>query len=355
MIKTAILILITITVLAGLLALIVRLITFHPAAEQAEPITCANDAPNLQPGQTLKVLTYNVQYLAGKNHFFWYEGGDDRRATPEEIAETAQKIAQLIRRENPDIILLQELDDGAKRTDYQDQLTLLLHHLPPDYRCYTSAFYWQAVFVPHPSLMGAIGHKLAVVSKYKINAATRYQLPLAPTNPLTRQFSPKRAILETRLPVAGAPDLAVLTTHLEVADRGAAVMQQQVAMVDARLRQLNRAGHPWLIGGDFNLLPPGQRAHLRADQQPFFRPQTELQPLFETYQVIPGPAQTGGDDAPQWFTFFSNNPSLTGPDRTLDYIFFADTLELLNGYARQDALALAASDHLPLVAEFRLP
>jgi endonuclease/exonuclease/phosphatase (EEP) superfamily protein YafD len=51
---------------------------------------------------------------------------------------------------------------------------------------------------------------------------------------------------------------------------------------------------------------------------------------------------------------FTNDPATTGPDRTLDYIFFADTMTMVNGYVRQ-ADTLAISDHLPLVAEFKLP
>jgi endonuclease/exonuclease/phosphatase family metal-dependent hydrolase len=226
--------------------------------------------------------------------------------------------------------------------------------LPADYRCHTAAFYWQADYVPHPRIRGAIGQKVAIVSKYRLEQATRYQLPLAPADPLTRQFSPKQAILEARLPVTGQPDVVVLTTHLEVANRGAAVMQQQVAAGGDRLDALDREGVAWLIGGDFNLLPPGQYEQLQADQQPNFRPSTELAPLLERYQAIPNAAEINGDDAAQWTTMFVNDPRTTGPDRTLDYIFFADSVTLTDGYVRQHD-TLRISDHLPLVAEFRLP
>jgi len=345
-------------IMGGLLVLLVWAITYHPADTQAEAVVCAPDAPILKPGQTLKVLTYNVQYMAGKNYLFFYDlpnnAGPDERPTAADIDATLREVARIIQAENPDVVLLQEVDDGAARTDYEDQLARLLTLLPRDYRCHTSAFYWQAAFVPHPRIMGAIGQKLAIISKYKIYLATRYQLPVAAADPLTQQFSPKQAILAARLPIENSQDFALLTTHLEVANRGTEVMQQQVAAIIERLDTLNNDGYAWLIGGDFNLLPPGQYERLAESQQPNFRAQTELKPLIDRYRVIPDPADVNGENGSAWLTMFTNDPATTGPDRTLDYIFYADTLTLLDGYVRQHD-TLAISDHLPLIAEFRLP
>jgi endonuclease/exonuclease/phosphatase family metal-dependent hydrolase len=346
-------------VLMGLLVGLVWGITYHPADIQEEAVVCAADAPILEPGQSVKVLTYNVQYMAGKNYVFFYDlphnAGPDERPTAAAIDATLREVARIIQTENPDVVLLQEVDDGAARTEYEDQLARLLTLLPQEnYRCQTAAFYWKADFVPHPRIMGSIGQKLAIISKYQINQATRYQLPVVTADPLTQQFSPKQAILEARLPVANSQDFALLATHLEVANRGTEVMQQQVAAVMERLESLNREGYAWLIGGDFNLLPPGQFERLAESQQPNFRAETELKPLIDRYRVIPDPFDVNGEHGDSWLTMFTNDPATTGPDRTLDYIFYADRLTLLGGYVRQHD-TLTISDHLPLIAEFRLP
>ena len=341
-----------------LLLSLVWLTTFHPAGVQAETVSCADQAPQLKPGQTIKVLTYNVQYMAGKNYIFFYDlpgnNGPDERPAPEDISKTLAEAARVIQAEDPDIILLQEVDDGAARTDYEDQLARLLRLLSPEYTCHTSAFYWRAAFVPHPRIRGAVGQKLSIISKYRLKDSTRYQLPLADANPLSQLFNYKRAILETRLPVEGSQDLVVLTTHLEVSSQGAAVKQQELIAIQERLTSLNQAGYLWLLGGDFNLLPPGQISRLPAAHQPGFRPQTELAVLLDRYQVIPNLAHLQGDDAAKWFTMFPNDPLITGPDRTVDYIFFAGNLRVGHSYVRQHD-TLAISDHLPLVAEFSLP
>jgi hypothetical protein len=75
-------------IIVGLAAVSVWTITFHPPWEQAETVRCEAETPTLQPGQRLKVLTYNVQYMAGKNYFFFYEGGSDERPSAGDIGRT---------------------------------------------------------------------------------------------------------------------------------------------------------------------------------------------------------------------------------------------------------------------------
>lgn len=326
--------------------------TLQPADIQSEPVTCRQSAPILQPGQSLKVMSYNVQFMAGKNYWFFYDGGPDTRPSSEDMMITLAAVARLIRAENPDVILLQEVNDGAKMTDYEDQLARLLALLPREYACYTSAFYWQADFVPHPKLMGAVGIKLAIISKYQISSALRHQLPLRPGNWLFQQFYFKRAVLEARLPVANGESLVILNTHLDAFTGGTDISCHQIAAIQKLLDQLNRAGRPWLLGGDFNLLPPGQYVHLPAQARDYFQPQTEIKPLYDRYQsVIPDMTDFSRPAQKPWLTFFPNKPDYSEPIITLDHLFLADQLQLTTGYVRRHD-ALTVSDHLPLIAEF---
>ena len=126
-----------------------------------------------------------------------------------------KQIATIIINERPDIVLLQEVDDGAKRTDYEDQLAELLALLPKEYGNHASTFYWQANFVPHPALMGPVGMKLSTLSKYQILQATRYGLTgIQSQSWIMQQMNPKRAILEIQLPINDLGTLSVMNTHL---------------------------------------------------------------------------------------------------------------------------------------------
>ncbi len=61
-------------IIAGVLAALIYSLTWRPAPKETLPVSCvAPRAPTLLPGQALKVMTWNVQYLAGKNYVFWYD------------------------------------------------------------------------------------------------------------------------------------------------------------------------------------------------------------------------------------------------------------------------------------------
>jgi endonuclease/exonuclease/phosphatase family metal-dependent hydrolase len=335
------------------------IITFHLAGVQSEQVIFPTNATSLKANQKIKLLSWNVQYMAGKNYVFFYDlpnnTGPDERPSSKDIAITTKEVARIIQDENPDVILLQELDDGAKRTDYEDQLENLLLLLPDEYVCHTSSFYWKAAFVPHPRIMGKVGMKLSIVSKYKIINAIRHQLPMIPANPFVRQFNLKRAVLEVRMPVGNANDFVIMNTHLDAFAQGTNTMEKQVDQVKSILDTLSSEDFSWVIGGDFNLLPPGKAYNLLPDEfKKAYKKDTEIMPLFDNYQVVPNYEQVNGLEYSKWFTHFSNDPRVEKPNKTIDYVFLSKKVQLGDHYVRQHD-TLNISDHLPLVVEFYVP
>lgn len=349
---------------AGGLAVLVYALTYHPRPVESVPVQGATNAPVLQAGQKVRILSWNVQYLAGKNHLFWYEtpagyrGPVADRPSPEDLARTLAEVARIITEEKPDIVLLQELDDGSKRTDFTDQLALLLGRLPPDYGQRVEAFYHRATYVPHPHIRGAIGMKLAILSKYRIQTAVRHQLRIMPQDILSRQFYFKRALLEARLPVQGGPDLAVVNTHFDAWTAGTDTSERQVQATAALLAHIDRQGCTWCLGGDFNILPPGPAySRLPASEQAELSSTNDLAPLFERHQAVPSQAETEGNDAARWFTHWRNR--FPEPDRTYDFLFFPRHVAIGAHYVRQrdpgQAGFLRISDHFPVLAEITVP
>ncbi|PZR34623.1 MAG: endonuclease, partial [Ectopseudomonas oleovorans] len=56
----------------------------------------------------------------------------------------------------------------------------------------------------------------------------------------------------------------------------------------------------------------------------------------------------------QWYTHYPNDPAASGPDRTLDYLFYSPRLTPLASRVRQHD-TLSISDHLPVIGRFFLP
>jgi endonuclease/exonuclease/phosphatase family metal-dependent hydrolase len=349
------------TLLLAVLALVligalIFSLTWRPDARETLPVSCTGTPPTLVPGQALKVMTWNVQYLAGKRYVFWNDlaQGNDEAPTLEDMAFSLDEVARVIRDEQPDVVLLQELDDGAKASDYQDQLKLLQERVADLYPCSASAFDWKADFVPDSPIFGSVGRQLATLSRYRIEHAERLQLPVASANVISRQFQPKDALLATKLPLSDGGQLTVFNTHLERASQPDDTLQAQVSAVAKVLDKYESQGLPWLIGGDFNLLPLGQYRRLPAEQRMPYAADSELHLLWDKYPMIPTNNEASGIDRAQWLTHYPNDPGLNGPDRTVDYLFYSPKIKRVGAMVRQDD-TLRISDHLPVIARFLLP
>lgn len=351
------------TLIIALAALIwLKTSTYAPAPIEPLAVTCADDAPTLKVGQKLKVLSWNVQYMASKNYFFYYDAfesnGPDLRPSAADIAQTIDEVARVIIEEDPDVVLLQEVDQGAKRTDYQDQAELLRQRLPKSYACHNSTPYWRASFVPHPKIMGEVNMAMTILSKYRIDPdGQRHALPMHTQDWLTDHFYLKRAIQHLTMPIQGdkPAKLHILNTHLDAFAQGSDTMAQQVGAVYQLLQQLSAEEQPFILGGDFNLLAtPQAYAQLNPLAQRYYNPTTEITPLLVRYQATPQAADIDGPEAAKWFTHIPNDPRLKGPDRTIDYIFTPKWLPLFERHVRQHD-TLKISDHLPVVVTITAP
>ena len=343
---------------AAVLASLIYSVTWRPDAKEVLALSCPATTPVLVPGQALKVMTWNVQYLAGKRYVFWYnlvdDSGPDLRPTREDMAFSLDEVSRVIRDEQPDLVLLQELDENAKASDYQDQLALLQERLVDLYPCSTQAFTWKADLVPDWHILGSVGRKLVTLSRYQIEHAERLQLPVAEANIISRQFQPKPALLVNYLPLNDGGQIIAINTQFDAPSLDNSNLLHQMQATGVLLDKFESQGTPWLIGGDFNLLPIGQFLRLPAELRAGYSPDSELHLLWEKYPMIPSNPEATGIDRELWLTHFPNDPRVQAPDRTLDYLFYSPKLQRIEAYVRQED-TLSISDHLPVMGRFLLP
>ena len=238
-----------------------------------------------------RLLTYNIHKGIG---------GLDRRYDLTRIVET-------IRHYQPDVALLQEVDDGAKRSRHDCQVDLLA----------------EAVELPHRAYQRNV--RLRSVGHYGNAVLSRFPLAEPEDLDLTIRFKKRRCALLCKFHAehAGASHaVAIANVHL-----GLAGFERQI-----QLRRLLECGRlnglhdeaPLIVAGDFNDVwnNLGKRVMSPAG-----------------FALGSGHARTFPAAAPL---------------RRLDRVFYRGPLAAVGAFAGHTSLARRASDHLPLIVDFEI-
>jgi endonuclease/exonuclease/phosphatase family metal-dependent hydrolase len=240
-----------------------------------------------------RIMTYNVHRCVGV----------DRRL---DVGRVAAVIAQC----KPDIVALQELDVCRPRTGAVDQAHAIAHRLG-------MSFHFHAALQVEEERYGD-----AILTHAPLTLIKAGPLPGSPT---LRALEPRGA-LWLELEIEGRR-LQVINTHLGL------VPHEQRAQA-AALAGPEWIGHaarrdPLILLGDFNA-PPRAAAY-----------RTLARALRDARQAAGTPRASA--------TFPSRFPMLA-----IDHVFVSTGVEVTRVEAVSAPLARAASDHLPLVVDFRL-
>mmetsp|Transcript_29406 Transcript_29406/g.101674 ORF Transcript_29406/g.101674 Transcript_29406/m.101674 type:complete len:351 (-) Transcript_29406:811-1863(-) len=308
------------------------------------PIRVVNapGALELPVGSAVKVLVWNVQYGAGIDQHFFYDGGPAVSSTRETVLRTTEAICDVICRLQPDVVLLQEVDRRSRRTGKVDEFSILAARLEKEgLGCRCSAAYWRVPYVPHPKQehVGRIGMHLATFSRYKIEKAVRHQLPLLAESRVRRIFNLRRAVLEARL-VGGA---TFLNTHLSAFSYADGTLERQVKMLDERI--LPAAGSKWFLAGDFNSLTPFQKpSELKeAEERALYTDSSPVAPLYARHKAAFSETDFRQPEPPYTYKAFTSKRA----DRTIDHAFVSPAATVLSKQVHEPQTDYL-SDHQPL-------
>ncbi|MBK1829634.1 endonuclease/exonuclease/phosphatase family protein [Verrucomicrobiaceae bacterium R5-34] len=228
----------------------------------------------------LRVFSYNIHHGAGM------DGALDLK-----------RIAEVIKKQKPDIVALQEVDKHVPRSGKVDQAAELAKLLGMHY-----------AFGKCIDLQGG-EYGNAILSKYPIRDTFIHPLP-GPGEP--------RAVLEVILNVKGKK-LSFASVHLDWKEN-----DTRVAQISAMEKVLSLRNYPVIIAGDFNAKPDSEAMRLLAT----------------TWSLTP---KSGAR-----LTMPANDP-----DKEIDYIAY-------RGFESVKASCLVleeelASDHRPLIGVILLP
>lgn len=290
------------------------------------------------------MLSWNIQFSAGRRCLFFYDGGRDSRVTAQEVQETLKGITTLIRRHDPDIVLLQEVDRHSARTANIDQHAHLRRTL--GLPCSASTPYFRVPFVPVPphAPMGHVEMHLSVFSRFRLQTGRRIRLAPLDEPVWRRAFNLRRALLHLPMPTEDGDVLDLFTTHLSAFSRGDGTLDKQVQTVLGA----TSASPRMLLTGDFNCLPPddppqrlGYASALYADDH------NPIRPLFDALDPLCPPEGALLDDPFRSYVPWGSDR----PDRTIDYVL-GRALHVHE--VRVDPEGARFSDHLPSIVDFSI-
>ena len=205
-----------------------------------------------QIGVPLSVVSWNIGYGAlGDNADFFMDGGEMvRTADKARIEQNLDDMIAQVQSLQPDILLLQEVDRSADRSERVDEFTRFSQSLAD----YTASFAnnFKVTFLPYPvPPIGKVDSGLATYSAFRTAEATRVQLPIPFSWPM-RMANLKRCLLVSRMPVAESDkELVVVNLHLEAYDSGEGKIAQTKMLADLLSAEAQK-GNYVIAGGDFN-------------------------------------------------------------------------------------------------------
>ena len=242
---------------------------------------CASSEP-----VTIRVLTYNIHHGEG------LDGETD-----------LARIADVIRNTNADLVALQEVDRGVRRTDGVDQPARL-----------GELTGMAAVFEKNADIQGG-DYGNAVLSRYPIERYVNHKLPRMGENE-------QRGLLEVHVRVNGR-EVVFFATHVDHQEDDS----ERLASVDAlRGCVAQFKGKPVIVAGDMNARPDG-RVIERMD-------------AFLNNAAIGSEAET--------LSFPADSP-----DRRIDYVFYTEGTGL-RAAGCEVIDEPVASDHRPVLATLEL-
>jgi endonuclease/exonuclease/phosphatase family metal-dependent hydrolase len=329
----------------------------RPEPVEEVPVECTGGGdvgprPHLAVGRPFRLVSWNLQFGAGRKHQFFYDGGDAVHVPKADVDEAVKALQRALAAYAPDVALLQEIDRDSDRTHRIDQLPLLAGAAGAGADCTAAATYHRSPLVPSPMPvpLGRVDMNLGIFTRGPLTGAKRLALPLLDESRLRQAFNLKRAVLAGQAPIDGHPlPLRLAVTHLSAFSHGDGTLERQVAVLAKWMEeQSDDPAQPWILAGDFNLLPPGDDpARLTVESSLYADAKNPIEELIPRFRTLFPVADLLAEQARSYVPYGAD-----APDRKIDFVFIGGPIEVVSARVGREHIAL--SDHLPLVADLKI-
>ncbi|MDD3107582.1 MAG: endonuclease/exonuclease/phosphatase family protein, partial [Bacilli bacterium] len=247
------------TIVVFALGFVITLQLFEYTPETITPLEIQSnldlsDENLVQLDQSIRILTFNTGYasLSATEDFVMDGGVKGRMDSQAEVEANIAGIIGIIQAQNPNIVLLQEVDEKSDRSYDTLQLTSYENALQMPL---TLGYTYRVLFVPFPfqfgQMMGNVNSGIASFINFNVEEASRIQLPGNFSWPL-RLANLKRCVVVSRLPILNSDKyLIVINVHLSAYDDGTMRLQEMEALKQLMIDETDQ-GNYVIVGGDYN-------------------------------------------------------------------------------------------------------
>lgn len=238
--------------------------------EEISSISVESNKELILPTNTeLNMTTYNIGYCGlDKNQDFFMDGGTMSRSSSKSQTQiNLNEILSFLDEQESDFLLLQEVDKGSSRSFNINQYEILNKTLTQYGSTFGTNYLVKWVPVPIINPMGYVNSGIATFSKYRIDSATRIQLP-GKEMWVRQLFDLDRCITENRVPVANGKEFVLVNLHLSAYDKGGKVRQHQISYLQSYITKEYQIGNYIVLGGDWNHLLSAELTKRRFSSWP---------------------------------------------------------------------------------------
>jgi endonuclease/exonuclease/phosphatase family metal-dependent hydrolase len=320
-----------------------------PKSFDERPVHLEDVAPRARTSSsadTITVLTYNIAWGYG-----WGSEGTGKAKPKEHFLRSMERLADVIRKVDADIVLMQEVDFGATRSHHIEEASAIARAAGMPY--VATALSWNANWVPFPywppeDQFGQMRSGGAIISRWPITAHHVDLLPKPAQNAWWYNLFYLFRFLERVTIEVDGTKLQVFNTHIEAFNEPNRV--EHAELIRRTIQQQITA--KTIFGGDFNTVPPESLRKSDYPDETAVKTEHSHDKTLDVVRTIHGlkdviPAEEFRAHQDRYFTFPSH-----APNRKIDYIFVGDDFDVLE--ARVVTEAGDVSDHLPIVAKLRL-
>jgi endonuclease/exonuclease/phosphatase family metal-dependent hydrolase len=212
--------------------------------------------------ETYSITTYNIGFGAySQNYTFFLDSGYDdngnetvgyygKALSKDDVLFNTNGAIKTIQEKSPDFALFQEVDTNSTRSYHVNQYEKITSNFTTYDQTFCSNFH--SAFLPYPlyDMHGSVQAGLAIMSKYKVTSANRYEYTIS--NSMSKFFDLDRCFAVNTISVSNGKTLYIVNSHMSAYDSGGTIRKQQMLELNNFLTKCQENGDYVIVGGDYN-------------------------------------------------------------------------------------------------------